>query len=129
MSRTALQLTYQERQAYQPAKAIERRKRSGAKHIQERKQRAWQIARQAGHILREQFHAKKVVVFGSLVHEAWFTPWSDVDLAAWDIPVDRFFAAVAAITELSEEIEMNLVDPETCCPILRTVIERDGVTV
>ena len=79
--------------------------------------------------MREEFHAKKVVVFGSLVHEAWFTPWSDIDLAAWGIPADRFFTAVAAITELHEEIEMNLVDPETCRPILRTVIEQDGVAV
>jgi hypothetical protein len=29
-------------------------------------------------------------VFGSLVHEEWFTRWSDVDIAAWDInPIFR----------------------------------------
>ena len=129
MNRTALELTPQEWQAYQPAKAIERRKQSRAKQIQERKQLAWKVARQAGHILREEFHAERVAVFGSLAHEAWFTLWSDVDLAAWGIPADRFFEAVAAIAELSEEIEINLIDPETCRPILRAAIERDGVVV
>ena len=40
-------------------------------------------------------------MFGSLVHDAWFTPWSDIDLAAWGISPERFYGAVAAITGLS----------------------------
>ncbi len=127
MSRTALELTPQEWQAYQPAKAIERRKQSIEKQLQQRKQQAWQAARQAAQILREQFHAEKVVIFGSLAHEAWFTLWSDVDLAAWGIPPDRFYAAVGVVTELSEDVAIDLIDPETCRPTLRAVIEQEGI--
>ena len=127
MSKTALELTPQEWQAYQPTKVIERRKQATKKQIQHRKQHAWQVARQAAQILRNQFHAEKVVVFGSLAHEAWFTLWSDADLAAWGIPPDRFYAAVAKVTELSGDVAIDLIDPETCRPTLRAVIEQEGI--
>jgi predicted nucleotidyltransferase len=129
MSKIALELTPQEWKIYQPAKAIERRKQRVEKQVQHRKQQAWQIAYRAAQILRDQFHAEKVVVFGSLAHETWFTLWSDVDLAVWGIPVDRFYAAVGVITELSEEVAIDLVDPDTCRPALRSVIERDGIEI
>ena len=116
MSKTALELTPQEWQAYHPVKVIERRKQRTTTQVRQRKQQAWQIARQAAQILREQFRAEKVVVFGSLVHEAWFTLWSDIDLVAWGIPPDRFYATVGAVTELSEEVAIDLVDPDTCRP-------------
>jgi predicted nucleotidyltransferase len=71
--------------------------------------------------------AQRVVLFGSLVHEASFTPWSDIDLAAWGIPADRIYAAVAVITGLSPDFKIDLIDPDICRPGLRTAIERDGV--
>jgi len=58
--------------------------------------------------LKESFGARKVVVFGSLAHRSWFTH-SDVDLAAWGIPDDRFYAAVGAVTGLSKEFKVALV--------------------
>ena len=32
-----------------------------------------------------------------------YSVWSDIDLAAWGIPPERFFAAVAAMTGLSAD--------------------------
>jgi predicted nucleotidyltransferase len=92
-----------------------------------RRERAWELARQAATLLREQFGAKRVVAFGSLAHEAWFGPRSDVDLAAWDIPADRFFRAVAAVTGISPDFEVDLVDPADCRPALRRAIEQEGI--
>ncbi len=127
MTKTALELTPQEWQAYQPARAIEHRRRKEKAQIDKRKQRAWELTHRAAHLLRQEFGAGRVVLFGSLAHSAWFTHWSDIDLAAWDIPPDRVYAAVAAVTGLSADFKIDLVDPETCRPSLRTVIEQDGV--
>ena len=74
------------------------------KRLQRRRRQAWRVARQAAELLRNQYDADKVVVFGSLVRDDWFTPWSDIDLAAWGIPPDRFYGAVAAVMGLSAAV-------------------------
>ena len=56
-----------------------------------------------------------------------FNRWSDIDLAAWGIAVDRFYAAVAAVTGLSAEFKIDLIDPDTCSASLKSAIERQGV--
>jgi len=68
-----------------------------------------------------------VVAFGSLAHPAWFSPWSDMDLAAWGIPADQFYRAVAAATGFSPDFEVDLLDPEGCRPTVREFIEREGI--
>lgn len=98
-----------------------------AREIEIRKQKAWSLARQAAELLRKKYHATRVVVFGSLPADELFTAWSDVDVAAWGIPVDQTFRAIADVLWLSTEIEVNLVDVDTCSPNLLGVIERTGV--
>jgi uncharacterized protein len=123
MAKTALELTPEERSTYRPGSRLN--------HAQanERLDKAWLVAREAALLLRQQFGATRVVAFGSLAHRLWFTPWSDIDLAAWGIPPERFFRAVASAMDLAREFELNLVDPENCQPSLRLTIERDGVDV
>jgi predicted nucleotidyltransferase len=70
-----------------------------------------------------------VVVFGSLAHRAWCTPWSDIDLAVWGIPAGEFCRAVAVITRLSAEFAIEVLDPETCRPAVRHRIEQEGIDV
>jgi predicted nucleotidyltransferase len=93
----------------------------------ERRQRAWEVARQAALLLRERYAAPRVVVFGSLVHEGRFTLRSDVDLAAWDIPWPDCLHALGEVLDLDPEIEVNLVDVASCRPGIREVIEQEGV--
>ena len=123
MGKTALQLSEKEWQAYRP----------GSRIIEEpnldRWDRAWEVARTAASLLRERFGATRIVVFGSLAHDDWFSPWSDIDLAAWGIPPDAFFRAVAAVTGLSAEFKIDLVDPQDCRPALRHAIDGEGVAV
>ena len=127
MARTALDLTMQEWQAYHPGGLRDGSEGlQGDKEADERRRQAWRVARRAGQMLREQFGASKVVVFGSLAH-GWFTPWSDIDLAAWGILPDRFYVAVAAVTGFSAAFRVDLLDPETCRPVLREALEREGV--
>ena len=121
MARTALDLTAEERWTDRPGRELDQ------KQVVERWGQAWEVARAAARLLREKFWAGRIVVFGSLAHRAWFTPWSDVDLAAWGIPADQFYQAVAAVTAITSDLEVDLVDPEGCRPKLRQAIEREGI--
>jgi predicted nucleotidyltransferase len=78
-------------------------------------------------LLREKYHVSRVVAFGSLVRKDMFTPWSDVDIAAWGIAPDETFRAIADVLFLSSHIEVNLVDVNTSSASLLAAIEREGV--
>jgi len=97
--------------------------------LAQRKNRAWKVARQAAELLKTQFGATRVVIFGSLIHRNCFTPWSDVDIAAWGISSKNTFQAIGAVLALDSAIETNLVDINSCQPSLLEVIEREGVTL
>ena len=127
MTRTALDLSPQEWQAYRPDGPTVPPPARQATRAERRRKQAWRVARQAARLLRDQYGASKVVVFGSLVHDAWFTPWSDIDLAAWGIPPERYYSAVAAVTGLSPAFQVDLVDPDACRSSLRATLEREGI--
>lgn len=129
MTRTALDLTPEEWRTYHPDKAVEGAAVARAARQERRRRQAWRIARRAASLLRSEYGATRVVAFGSLVHDAWFTPWSDIDLAGWGIPPERFYSAVAAVTGLSSTFRVDLVDPDACRPTLRAALEREGVVL
>ncbi len=122
---TALNLTPKEVATYRAA--ARRRREQEQRELALREKRAWELARRAATLLREQFEAKRVVVFGSLVHNGCFTPWSDVDIAAWGISPQDTFRAIGAVMDLDAEIEVNLVDVKACSASLLMTIEREGV--
>ena len=97
--------------------------------VKARMEKAWKLAREVAKILRAKYHAGRVVVFGSLIHEARFTQWSDVDIAAWGIPPEQTFRAIGAALDLDSSIEINLVDMNTCAPSLREAIEKEAVDI
>ncbi len=88
-----------------------------------------EVARQAASLLRKEFDAKNVVLVGSLAIRENFTLWSDIDLAVFGVPADRFYAAVAAITGISANFKIDLIDAETCKVSLRDAIDRDGIAL
>lgn len=104
-----------------------RRQKVRASRVKPRMEKGWQLARKAARILREQYHAKRVAVFGSLLYETRFTPWSDVDIAAWGIPPEQTFRAIGAVMDLDSSLEINLVDVNTCTPSLLKAIEQEAV--
>jgi predicted nucleotidyltransferase len=123
MGKTALELTREEWQAYRPGDG------PGETQVGERWERAWRVARAAAKVLREQFGATRVVAFGSLAHRDAFTLWSDIDLAAWGISPGTFYRAVAVVTGISSEFQVDLVAPEDCQSTVRHAIEREGVAL
>jgi predicted nucleotidyltransferase len=121
MGKTALDLTREEWRAYRPG--VE----SGYGQARERWERAWTVAHLAAELLRQRFGATRVIAFGSLSRRDWFTAWSDIDLAAWGIPAERFYSAVATVAGISPEFRVDLVAPEDCQPSLRHAIEQEGL--
>ncbi len=104
-----------------------RRAEAERRALTERRQKAWELAHRAARLLRERYTARRVVVFGSLVHEDRFTPWSDVDLAIWGILWPSYLHALGEVLDLDSEIEINLVDIAICHPSIRESIEEEGV--
>lgn len=129
MTKTALDLTKEERRVYRLSEIFGRREKEKSGEISIRKREAWEVARRAAEILRKKFGAGKVVVFGSLAHDKEFGPWSDIDLAAWGIPPELFYSAVGAVTGLSPYFKIDLVDVGDCRPTLRTAIVHEGIEI
>lgn len=102
------------------------REREAAQRIllAQRHKRAMELAYQAAAILKQDFGASRVVVFGSLVHTGRFHWKSDIDLAVWD--VQQYFRAVARLLDLDPEFEFDLVPVEDARPGILAVIEQEG---
>ena len=75
-------------------------------HLQNRKvneallQRAWQTAYRIAATLYEDFGATQVAVFGSLAEPKAFSKWSDIDIAVWGIPNDKYFRASSIASDV-----------------------------
>lgn len=123
--KTALDLTPEELEDYRTA--ARRRHAQKKQALAQREQRAWELARRAAALLRAQFGVTRVKVFGSLAHEGYFTPWSDVDIAAWDIRMEDTLRAIGAVMDISSDIQVNLVDVNICSTLLLESIEREGI--
>lgn len=94
-----------------------------------RKENAWKVAKKAARILKKEFEAQKVVVFGSLITSQGFNKWSDIDMAVWGIADKDLFKAMGYVQDLDPEFEINLVDVDTCSQSLFEVINSEGVDV
>lgn len=88
---------------------------------------ALEVAKKAAVILKHSFNAERVIVFGSLTNQSAFTRWSDIDLAVYGVPDDRFYAAVGAITALTSDFKIDLVDISSCNISLNKAIEVEGI--
>ena len=124
MAKTAADVTVAELDAFR------RRWRERARHADPgrpaRLAHARGVALRAAAVLREQFGATRVVLFGSCLREEWLTPWSDVDVAAWGIRPEDTFRAMGAVRGLDPIMEVNLIDVAVCSPALLATIETEG---
>jgi uncharacterized protein len=127
MAKTALELSPEEWKAYRPDMFISDPEGKERAIRTRRRQQAMRLARIAARLLREEYGAERVLLFGSLAHRGWFTKWSDIDIASVGISPTRFYAAVAAITGISETFHVDLVDLSTCPPSMKEAISRVGI--
>lgn len=94
--------------------------------IRQRFDRAWKVARQGANLLKEQFGAQKVIVFGSLVHPELFHERSDIDLVAWGMVEKAYLPALSALLSLDEAFEIELVPVEEAKPSIYQTIIQEG---
>jgi uncharacterized protein len=106
--------------------ATRRRQQAEREALIARERRAWELARQVADLLRRDFHAERVFVFGSLTRPGSFTEWSDVDVAADGIDPRDTLLAMEGVGSLSDEIPVNLADLNACRASLRATIEHGG---
>ncbi|MCK8824314.1 nucleotidyltransferase family protein [Fuchsiella alkaliacetigena] len=97
--------------------------------LEQRYQRALTAARKAAELLKEEYGAEQVWIFGSLAEQERFNKWSDIDLAARGIAPEKFYAAVGAVTGLVEEFKVDLIDIDDCKESLAETVENEGVEV
>lgn len=91
-----------------------------------RAQRARQVAREAARLLKEEFGAERVWLFGSLARGT-FGSRSDIDLAVEGISERDLFRAVGRLLALSPGIPVDLVDLHATRASIRRSIETEGV--
>jgi len=125
---TALEMKPEEWRKFKPGRNIATRA-AQSKYLEERRAKGLELAKKASFILRQRYGAKRVVVFGSLARTKGFSAWSDIDLAAWGIAPDKFFSAVAAVTGLSPDFKIDLVEPDTCREAIKSSILKHGVEI
>jgi predicted nucleotidyltransferase len=127
MSMTALDLSPEALKKYHPLEAIRRRRAKFSAEISARRKRAMSAARKAAKLLKSEFGASEIILFGSLARRVGFNRWSDIDLAARG--VTDYLKAMDTVLYLVPEFKIDLVELETCPPTLLENITREGKTL
>ena len=94
--------------------------------LNERKQLLSRIQKAADQI-KTQFRVKRIVLFGSLAHEAWFASDSDVDIAVEGLQGNDYWQAWRIAEETIKDRLVDLIEIESSSEILRQAIENHGM--
>jgi predicted nucleotidyltransferase len=92
-----------------------------------RRHHALEVARQAALLLKEHDGVGRVVLFGSLARDNYFSLHSDVDLAVWGLDEHLLYRVVSQLLDLDPTISIDLVRAEEINEHFLAVIEREGV--
>jgi len=77
--------------------------------------------------LKKRLGARRVVLFGSLAHEAWFMPDSDVDLVVEGLQGEIFWQAWRLAEEIIDDRPVDLIEIESVGESMQKAIARYGV--
>ena len=107
------------------ARVLDARKRRAEflTQMQNLQQQGWQAARKAANVLKEEFGAKRIVLFGSMLDPEHMTRHSDIDLAIWGISADDYLRAGVA-AEKGHHFSVDLIDAESAPPYLLEAIHQ-----
>ena len=99
-----------------------------SEEAQEREQLLARIG-EAAVELKMRFSARRVVLFGSLAHSAWYMPDSDVDLAVEGLDSEFYWKAWGLVEDIIATHPVDLIDIQTAGESLQQAIERDGIAL
>jgi predicted nucleotidyltransferase len=122
-----LQISPEQMAAYREGWRLRQQERERA--LAARRARAWEVARQGAQMLKEQFGAAQVAVFGDLLYPDKFYERSDVNLAVWGLDERLYLKAVSRLLDIDPEISVNLVEAEFARPYLLALIEQEGAAL
>ena len=106
---------------------VQQRRTAEKARLDERFVQGQAIARQLAALLRRDFGAERVVLFGSLTDRDLFHDRSDIDLAAWGIPEQDYLKAVAAVTSFTTSFHIDLARMEEASKRLIDSVEKGGI--
>jgi predicted nucleotidyltransferase len=87
---------------------------------------AHKIAARAARLLRQDFSASRVMLFGSALSPELFHVHSDIDLAAWGVNEREYYRAVGVLQALDPQFPIDLIRFEEASAGLRTAILQTG---
>ena len=91
--------------------------------MKELQQKGWQVAKIAATVLKKEFGAQRVVLFGSMLDAEHMTWHSDIDLAIWGVsPQDYLKAGIAA--EKGHHFSVDLIDILSAPPYILDAVHR-----
>jgi predicted nucleotidyltransferase len=125
-ARTVLDLTPDERTQYVVAARRRETVSSGATGDPTEREALLARCDAAAALLKARFGARRVILFGSLVHAAWDTAASDVDFGAEGLSAEAYWKAWGALEDVFPERGVDLVDLDTARDSLRQAIRRGG---
>lgn len=91
--------------------------------MKQRQQQGLEVARKCAQILKRNFGAGRVVLFGSMLNPERMTWHSDIDLAVWDLPEEDYFKA-GAVIERGHNFPIDLVEVQHAKPHILKAIEQ-----
>ncbi len=91
------------------------------------RERLLERSREAASVLKTRFGARRVILFGSFAHHAWFRPDADIDIAVVGLPVCNFWDAWKTVEEIIADRPVDLVDMETAVIALKQSVKRHGI--
>lgn len=124
MSKTAAELTSQERDGYR--ESARRGEEAERRREAMRRERALAVASQAAAILKWEFGATRVFLFGSLADGGPFHARSDIDLGVDSLPPADYWRADCRLEAVSGDLEIDLVALDSAPAALAQAVRRDG---
>ncbi|MDX2240086.1 MAG: nucleotidyltransferase domain-containing protein [Leptolyngbyaceae cyanobacterium bins.302] len=100
----------------------QRREKERSLKLQKLRAQGIEVAKAAAKILKSDFEADRVIVFGSLLDEG-FHETSDIDLAIWNLPEKAYFKAVGQLNSLSD-FDVDLVEVQYASPEILAAIAQ-----
>ncbi len=107
----------------------QRREQERRATVEARRMRALALAQTAAQLLKQEFGAARVLLFGSTLTPAFFHERSDIDLAVWGLDERLYLRALSRLLDLDPAFEFDLVEFEAARPGLQASIQKEGQEV
>ena len=85
------------------------------------------LVNQAANMLKQKYNPRKIILFGSLAHKAWFNENSDVDLAVDGLPSDDYWQAWRDVEDIINDRRIDFVDISDIAEPIKDIIESEGI--